>query len=323
MEKRLKLNKKIGMLIICTITIIISFILYNNLKISITPNIRELSKASMGAKTGPIWAKAIGSAEGSEIINSAVDTKDGGYIVAGQFNSETVDLGNGIILNNQGGTDGMIVKYNSENELEWAKPIGGEQNDFIESIVQTNDEGYVAVGNFKSNTLDFGNNISVNKVVQDSIYTTDMVIVKYNNKGEAQWAKSIGAKEGHNDIKIIQKTSDGGFVVGGSFNSLSVNIGNNITLSNSSYSKDHQNTCAFFIKYNNNGIPQWAKTIGGSYSNYIYSVAQTKDGSYIVGGQFTDLNTINLGNNVKLTNTSSYWSDNTSSLRNPAGMIIK
>lgn len=323
MEKRLKLNKKIGMLIICTITIIISFILYNNLKISITPNIRELSKASMGAKTGPIWAKAIGSAEGSEIINSAVDTKDGGYIVAGQFNSETVDLGNGIILNNQGGTDGMIVKYNSENELEWAKPIGGEQNDFIESIVQTNDEGYVAVGNFKSNTLDFGNNISVNKVVQDSIYTTDMVIVKYNNKGEAQWAKSIGAKEGHNDIKIIQKTSDGGFVVGGSFNSLSVNIGNNITLSNSSYSKDHQNTCAFFIKYNNNGIPQWAKTIGGSYSNYIYSVAQTKDGSYIVGGQFTDLNTINLGNNVKLTNTSSYWSDNTSSLRKPAGMIIK
>ena len=81
MEKRLKLNKKIGMLIICTITIIISFILYNNLKISITPNIRELSKASMGAKTGPIWAKAIGSAEGSEIINSAVDTKDGGYII--------------------------------------------------------------------------------------------------------------------------------------------------------------------------------------------------------------------------------------------------
>lgn len=57
------------------------------------------------------------------------------------------------------------------------------------------------------------------------------------------------------------------------------------------------------IKYSEEGIAQWAKSIGGSSDDTISAVHETSDGGYIVGGGFQS-STINLGNEVTLTNNS-------------------
>ena len=47
------------------------------------------------------------------------------------------------------------------------------------------------------------------------------------------------------------------------------------------------------IKYNSRGVPQWARVIGGSRGDYIYSAEETTDGGYLVGGVF-ESNSISL-----------------------------
>ena len=61
-----------------------------------------------------VWAKAIGGTNGSEYINSVTECNDGGYIVGGYFESSSIDLGNGKVLNNKSSSTsysyGMIIK---------------------------------------------------------------------------------------------------------------------------------------------------------------------------------------------------------------------
>ena len=36
-------------------------------------------------------------------------------------------------------TDGMIIKYDSDGNAQWAKGIGGSRNDYINSVAETRD----------------------------------------------------------------------------------------------------------------------------------------------------------------------------------------
>ena len=65
------------------------------------------------------------------------------------------------------------------------------------------------------------------------------------------------------------------------------------------------------IKYSQDGEAQWAQGIGGEDSDDIYSIAECRDGGYIVGGSFRS-SSIYLGKEVSLTNQ-----------HNDDGMVIK
>ena len=161
------------------------------------------------------WAKAVGSNSNDEITTIAT-TKDGGFLVGGNFNSNSINLGNNIILNriSSGSTDGMIIKYNSAGVAQWAKAIDKNNNEKVESIYETQDGGFLAGIQLSSSPL---------------------YIIKYNSSGNAQWQKSITASAANGPkITSIVGTKDGGYVVGGSFFSASVNLGNNVTI-NSHY----------------------------------------------------------------------------------------
>ena len=54
------------------------------------------------------------------------------------------------------------------------------------------------------------------------------MMIKYNQKGELEWAKVVGGSS-LDHLEGIEKTQDGGFLVGGYFWD-SINLGNNITV---------------------------------------------------------------------------------------------
>ena len=100
-----------------------------------------------------IQAKEIGSSS-DEKITSVAETSDGGLIAGGYFYN-SIDLGNGVSLTNKVGSDGMIIKYNSSGECEWAKVIGGSSSgDQINSVAGTSDGGYIAGGYFDSSSIE-------------------------------------------------------------------------------------------------------------------------------------------------------------------------
>ena len=238
------------------------------------------------------WAKVIGGTN-NDSINSVSETTDGGYIVGGSFKSKSIDLGNGISLSSNGSNDGMIIKYSSSGEVEWAKVIGGTNNDSINSVSETTDGGYIVGGYFYSSSIDLGNGISLTNQSKSTDYT-DGMIIKYSSNGETEWAKVIG---GTNDdiISSVAESSDGGYIVGGSFKSNSIDLGNGISLSNNDFAD------GMIIKYNSSGEAEWTKVIGGTNNDSINSVSETTDGGYIVGGYF-ESSSIDLGNGISLTN---------------------
>ena len=240
------------------------------------------------------WAKGIGGTD-NEKINSVAVTSEGDYIVAGDFISESIDLENGISLTNNGIVDGMIIKYSSNGEAKWAKGIGGKNSDYIESIAETQDGGYIVGGYFWS-SIDLGNGESLTSKGND-----DGMIIKYSSAGKVEWSRAIGggSRECVNSVSV---TSDGGYIVGGDFSSESIDLKNGVSLVKKSFEKATYD--GMIIKYSSSGDAEWAKAIGGIDSEYIKSVADTKDGNYIAGGYF-DSSSIDLDNGKTLINKGS------------------
>ena len=254
------------------------------------------------------WAQGIGGTDNDK-INSVTETSDGGYIVGGFFESLTVDLGDGITFKSKGTFDGIIIKYDSEGKVEWAQSMGGTESEYIESVVETSDGGYIAGGYFQSKSLDLGNGVSVSNKNASAMLYTDGMIIKYNSEGKAEWAQGIGGT-GYDYIYSVAETLDGGCIVGGKFGSNSIDLGNGVSLNN-----DYAYTDGMVIKYDSEGKAEWAQGIGGTSDDCINSVAETSDGGYIVGGYFKGTR-IDLGNGVSLIGKSGNngW---------PDGMVIK
>ena len=233
------------------------------------------------------WAKGIGGSSGDS-INTVCETTDGGYIVGGYFSSSSIDLGNGKSLTNKGFNNGMIIKYDESGEVEWAEEIGGTNNDFINTVTETTDGGYIVGGYFESSSIDLGNGITLtNKGPKDGM------VIKYNAEGKVEWAEGIGGTD-YDEITSVCETTDGGYIVGGYFNSSRIDLGNGISLT-SKGSWD-----GMIIKYDASGEVEWAEGIG---EKYITTVAETSDGGYIVGGYF--YSSLDLGNGTSLTSKGS------------------
>ena len=237
------------------------------------------------------WAKAIGGTD-SDVILSVAETTDGGYVVVGEFSS-SIELGNGVSLNNKGEYDGMVIKYDSEGNAKWARTIGGTYIDVITSVSETSDGGCIVGGSFRSTSIELENGVSLtNKGSSTGI------VIKYDLEGKIEWVHGIG-EEGYNSISSLAETSDGGYIVGGDFQTPSIDLGNGVMLKNNGREN------GMLIKYNSEGNAEWAREIGGSSADYIESVAETSDGGYIVVGT-PNSKYIDLGNGVYLKSQSTF-----------------
>jgi hypothetical protein len=88
----------------------------------------------MDASGDTLWTRTIGTSE-TERGFSISNTADGGYIISGMTNANT-----------SGGDDGFIIKTDSAGTVQWSKSIGGMAEEWILSVEQTSDSGYIACG---------------------------------------------------------------------------------------------------------------------------------------------------------------------------------
>jgi Secretion system C-terminal sorting domain len=139
----------------------------------------------------------------------------------------------------------------SSQPITWQRTYGGINIDYGYSIVQTPDEGYIAVGSKRIGT------------------TTYMFAMRLNKYGDTIWTKtySVGSY-----AYEIEKTSDGNFVINGSY-IIKIDInGNLIWYRPSNGSLRPSFDSGFYIaredglkKYNNDGDIIWDR----NYSTYL------------------------------------------------------
>jgi hypothetical protein len=233
---------------------------------------------------------------GEDRAHSIIQTKDGGYAIAGiTFNFGAVNY------------DIYIVKLDAGGALQWSRTIGGVWREEPFDIIQTRDGGYAVAGY----TYPFGQEMD-----------EDMYIVKLDYNGSFQWHKSIGAfdfgERNRDHANSIIQTIDGGFVLAGYtwrppnfyyhiyvvkldengdfqwsriFGGSSVDIAQSIIQTSdggyaiAGYSRT-SNTDNFYIaKLDQNGLLQWNTAVGGPLDDRAYSIIQTFDGGYAVAGE--------------------------------------
>ncbi len=142
----------------------------------------------------------------------------------------------------------MLFFSPSYAQNTWCKAIGGSYYDFGYSIIQTTDSGYAIAGI----TWSFGGG-------------GDVYVIKLNANGNIEWTKTIGGDSIDYGYSIIQ-TTDSGYAIAGY--TWSFGAGGNV----------------YVIKLNASGNIEWTKTIGGSGTDYGYSIIQTTDGGYAIDG---------------------------------------
>ena len=209
------------------------------------------------------WQHTIGG-NGDDNLSKVVQTADGGYLFGGSSNS---GISGDKTEASQGSSDYWIVKADASGAIQWQNTIGGNAYDGLNSVTQTADGGYLLGGSSSSG-------ISGDKTEASQVGFNDYWIVKTDASGNIQWQKTIGGTD-IDDLKSIQQTSDGGYILGGYSDS---GISGNKTIA--SYGGNDY----WIVKLNAAGSIQWQKSIGGTSDDYLYALQQTTDGGYILGG---------------------------------------
>lgn len=142
----------------------------------------------LAADGDSLWCKTYGE-DREDYASGVVQTADGGYMIAGTSNWSV-----------SGASDFYLIKTDAEGNEVWSKRYGGTSGDVCNGIVETNGGNFVLVG--YSESFGAGGN--------------DVYLVKVDASGDTLWTRTYGGP-GHDHGNSIYVTSDGGFVVAGTF----------------------------------------------------------------------------------------------------------
>lgn len=215
--------------------------------------------------TGKImWQKTIGGTAMETMASIVQSPQDSGYIIAGTSSS---GVGGDKTNSSRGLADYWVVKLNKNGGILWNKSYGGDRSDNLADVVATQDGGFLLGGSSNSN-------ISGEKTDTARKLFAGYWIVKINDTGKVQWDKTYGPPI-ITTLTSMYETSDNGFILGGYTSGYGVD--------KSEPSKGGQDY--WIVKTDAMGAKLWDKTIGGVKQDQLYSVMQTSDGGYILGGE--------------------------------------
>jgi hypothetical protein len=151
--------------------------------------------------TGVIeWQKTLGGSHwdtGVEVIQNS----EGNYIVCGFSTSNDRD-----ITAVHGGGDAWVVKLDTIGNIIWQKALGGTGADYLYSIRQTLDGGYVLSGDTTSDDGDASGHHGIN--------TLDCWVIKLSRIGDVEWHKSLGGSGDDTAVSLIE-VSNGSYIISG------------------------------------------------------------------------------------------------------------
>jgi PKD repeat protein len=207
------------------------------------------------------WDKRFGAA-GIDYLNALEQTADGGYILGGNSDS---GVGGDKTQPSRGAVDYWIMKTDSLGNKIWDKRYGGTNDEYLVSVLQTSDGGYI-IGGYSGSGIG-GDKTQINRG------GNDYWIVRTDSIGTVLWDKDFGGTD-QDFLTNMMIADDGGFLLGGS--------------SSSPAGPDKtQNTWGatdvWMIKTDSLGNKIWDADYGSFDYDQINSFCKTTDGGYMLG----------------------------------------
>ncbi len=190
-----------------------------------------------------LWTKSIGESE-SQVAYAVFPTGDGGFMLGGYITST-------------GYRDFYMVKTDGEGEVIWTKSFGEDARyEAAKWMIETVDGGYILAGGRG----------------QDPPYSsnTDIYLVKTDANGEVQWSSIIGFEDISESANSIVQTSDGGYIVCGSY-----------------WATAQTGYDVLLIKTTDLGVQEWRQVLNfeDGKAERAYGIIQADDGGYLVTGK--------------------------------------
>lgn len=161
-------------------------------------------------------------------------TRDGGYLIGGVTGASP-----------GGNRDFYVLKTDSHGEVIWSKALGGSKTDWLCAVLETPEDGVLAVGE--------GASVDTYGGVGGSATWA----VKLDKNGKILWSKTYPGSCGFD----AQMTSDGGYAI------LSAIHGD-----------------VLLMKIDGEGNLEWSKAYGGPLDEVGSCLQVTEDGGYVVTG---------------------------------------
>ncbi len=196
-----------------------------------------------------LWAKKNTAASRSDAASSVVADDSGNVYVLGFFSSAYLQLDTFTIRKNSATADWydmFLTKFDANGKVLWVKTVGGFFDDVGISIDKDSKGNIYVAGYTDNSTITFGS-IQVNNVA-----TRGFFIAKYDNSGNALWAKISKGNDKDEPYSMKVDNNDNIYVTG-VFRSDSIQF-DNIALTNADIGKASADI--FLVKYNSSGTVQ-------------------------------------------------------------------
>jgi hypothetical protein len=188
---------------------------------------------SLVGASSEMWSKTYGSGTG----HSLVETSDGGFAIAAVV---------------YGGADFWLVKTDANGNMEWNQTYGGPETESAKALIETSDGGFAIAGYYTHPSGE-----------------CDFWLVKTDANGNLEWDQTYGGP-GYDYANSLIETSDGGYAIGGSFNT--------------DYEDPFGDRDFWLVKTDSYGNMEWNKTYGGPSYEHVNSLIETSDGGYLLAG---------------------------------------
>jgi len=200
---------------------------------------------------------------------SVKQTNDGGFVIVGYR---------------------LIIKTDSEGNIEWEQHLGEVGDEVGFSIQQTTDGGYIISG------------ITYSLLANGR---WDAFLLKTDSNGNEEWKKVFIEGDNYDIAHSVDQTLDGGYIFTG-FTQI--------------YREGRTKIC-WLIKVFSDGEEEWRKIYLEDDIGIAYSVKQTLDGGYIVTGSQFLLKAESNGN-VEWNKNDIYFEGQSIEITNDGGYII-
>ena len=181
---------------------------------------------------------------GEELEDWAFDLvllEDGGTLLVGQANNRglahTVSPG-----------DSRVLRLDSDGNVVWERDYNVDVHGLLYSPISVGSGEFVILGQIQASR---------------GASSDDLHLIKIDGAGEVIWSRSLGSRG--NDIgKMVRQTSDGGYILTGSWGVPHGRI--------------------FLMKTDGEGNETWMQTYGDRVVYISWGVEQTPDGGYVLAG---------------------------------------
>lgn len=231
-----------------------------------------------------VWANGTGMSPNT--MGKAIGEDSSGNIYVSGIFCGIADFDPGPGINNLSSTlddtygDIFIQKLNQSGDLLWAKKFGGISDDIVNAITVDGSGNVFLTGSFNG-TVDFDPGANVFNL---TAVNNDIFILKLNNLGNFEWARSVGGTQNDKGFGISLDGLGNIYTTGVFRSTVDFDPGAGVYNISSSGLDD-----VFILKLNATGTFIWAKQITGSNMDTGNSLKADAAGNVFITGNFAGI----------------------------------